>query len=234
MFGFYRSSVGKKAVVAVTGLVLFGFVVLHMLGNLKAFLGVDPLTGVHHLDTYALFLREMGHEFLGKGTALWLTRIVLLVCLIVHVSTVIQLQAINAAARPEQYVHSPHRDSTYAARSMFWGGLFLLIFVVYHILHFTTGTLYFQGFVEGRVYQNVSRAFVMPSILVFYLSAMAVLGFHLYHGAWSLFQTLGLDGPKTNLKLRNFAKTMAVVVALGFISVPLAIFLGLLPSINRF
>ena len=228
MIDFYRSTIGKKFVVAGTGVVLFGFVVGHMLGNLKAFMGMDPSRGAHHLDVYAAFLREMGEQFAGYGTLLWVVRAVLLVCLVLHVATVLQLQARSAAARPEQYERYVPQCSTYAARSMFWGGLFLLLFIVFHLLHLTTGTLHFRGFVEGHVFANVVRAFKDPALVFFYLFAMGALGFHLFHGVWSLFQTFGVESARSNARTRGLALLAALVVALGFCSVPVAVAIGAL------
>jgi len=231
---FYESTVGKKVTVAATGVILFGFVVLHMLGNLKAFMGIDSASGLYHLDIYAKALREIASDFVGQTTILWATRVVLLAALALHLVTVLQLQARNLSARPVPYAKHELSAATYASRSMLWGGLFLLIFIVFHLLHLTTGTLHYQGFVEGKVYSNVYTAFRVPSIVLFYSAAMLALGFHLYHGVWSLFQTFGFDNPKCNQKYRVFAALAAVVVALGFISVPISVACGLLPAPSGF
>ena len=224
---FYKTTIGKKVVVALTGIVLFGFVVLHMAGNLKTFMGYGS-DGVHHLDHYAIFLREVGQEVVGYSTVLWLTRIVLLLSLLIHLVTVWKLRFLNMASRPVDYQRFNYRSSTSAARLMWWGGLVLLAFIVYHILHFTIGTAH-SSFIEGSVYWNVWSAFQTPLTVGVYFVAMLFLGLHLFHGVWSLFQTLGLDNPQRNLALRKLAALMAVVVALGFVSVPIAVISGVLP-----
>lgn len=228
MISFYKSTVGKKVVVALTGIILFGFVILHMLGNLKAFAGMDPSSGLYKLDLYAALLREIGAHFVGHGTVLWITRVVLLLAVILHVTTIIQLKLVMRRARPESYASQQFSSATYASRSMYIGGTLLFVFIVYHILHFTTGDLNFHGFEEGKVYLNVFRAFQSPAIVGAYGLAMLALGFHIYHGGWSLFQTLGLDSSGANPKIRALAFLAAVVVSIGFFSVPLAFFLGFL------
>ncbi len=224
---FYQSTIGKKFVVAVTGVALFLFVLGHMAGNLKAFMGVGP-DGVHALDHYAEFLREIGADMLGQGTFLWLARGGLLLCLLLHVATIIQLRLRNRAAGGGKYAVPSKRGGSYSAYSMFLGGLIILVFIIFHLLHFTTGHLHFHGFEYGKVFQNVSNAFQHGGIVFIYLVGMLALGLHLYHGLWSLFQTLGLDNPDRNASLRGFAKGATVVIVIGFLSVPLSIFSGLL------
>lgn len=228
MSNFLGTTVGKKMVVAVTGALLFGFVLMHMLGNLKAFMGMDTASGLHHLDIYARFLREFAQELMGHGGFLWFARGVLLLTFIIHLRFVYALRRQNQASRPVAYGRYTHSASTYASRSMWWTGSLILIFVIYHILHMTTGQLHFQGFEEGQVYRNVVRAFQHWHIAGFYLLAMCALAFHLFHGVWSLFQTLGLDNPECNPRLRMLAKGLALVLFFGFISVPLAVFIGIL------
>ncbi|MDC0357920.1 succinate dehydrogenase cytochrome b subunit [Oligoflexia bacterium] len=227
---FYKSTVGKKVVVAATGTVFILFVIGHMIGNIKTFMGLDAITGLHKLDMYARFLREMGHQLVGHETALWGVRIVLLACLVVHVWTVYQLRRISKKARPQKYVQTNFSSVTFASYSMWWGGLFLLLYIVFHILHLTTGQLHFEGFVEGAVYANVYYGFKVWYVTLFYVVAMGALAFHLYHGVWSLFQTLGLDNPDLNRPLRFSALGLAIVLFLGFVVVPLAVFTGCLPE----
>lgn len=227
---FYGSTIGKKFVVAGTGIVLFLFVVGHMIGNLKTFAGIDPESGLYKLDVYAHFLREIGHQMFGHGGFLWLVRIVLVACVLAHVVTVIQLRRLNNASKPVKYKVDGYQASTYAARTMWWGGLIIAAFIVFHILHFTTGHLHFQGFEHGAVYANVYKGFQVWYTVVIYLVALLALTFHLYHGVWSLFQTLGLEGPKRNRAIRLLAQVSAVVLFLGFISVPVAAFAGLMKA----
>lgn len=223
---FYRSSIGKKVVMALTGLVLVGFVISHMAGNLKVFGGINPETGLYKVDEYGAFLREMGAGLFGHSGVLWTVRIVLLLAVVLHVVTVIQLRRMNAQARPAAYKMFSPRMSTIASRTMYVGGFFLLFFIVFHILHFTTGHLHFSGFEHGRVYANVFSAFQNPLLVTFYVLAMAALGLHLYHGVWSMFQTVGVDVPRWNPALRGLAKGVSVIVAVGFSVVPVAVMLG--------
>lgn len=226
---FYGSTLGKKAAAAVSGLILFGFVFIHMLGNLKAFAGFDEGSGAYKLDIYAKTLREIGEHFVGRETVLWGTRFVLLAAVLVHFISVAKLRAIAAKARPEGYRAQRYSSATLSARMMWFGGLILLAFIIFHILHFTTGQVHFYGFVEGRVYSNVYRAFEHGYLVAIYGIAMAALGLHLYHGGWSLFQTLGLDNPDRNPKIRLLAKAAAVIICIGFFSVPFAVYSGVLP-----
>jgi succinate dehydrogenase / fumarate reductase cytochrome b subunit len=225
---FYASTIGKKIVVAVTGLILVGFVIGHMMGNLKTFMG-QAKDGRWALDHYAEFLRTMGADFAGPETLLWVVRIVLLIALVLHVATVIQLSIRNRCAKPIGYAHPKYRASTYAARSMALGGFLIFCFVIFHILHFTTGDLH-SDFRHGEVYRNVYTAFQQGGFVVIYAAAMFALGLHLFHGTWSVFQTLGIDNPDRNASLRCIAKLLAIVVPLGFVAVPLAIFFQFVPS----
>lgn len=225
----YHSTLGKKAIVAVTGILLFGFVAGHMLGNLKAFTGTGA-DGVPHIDEYAHFLRVAGAPLLPHGAVLWSVRIVLLAALVLHVALAIQLALGNRAARPIRYQQHVFVASTRAARSMMVTGIALLVFIVLHILHFTTGTIDITPVVPETVYANIYYAFGVWFIALFYVLAMAVLALHLYHGVWSLFQTLGLDNPDRNRGLRMFAIAAAVVLFLGFCAVPVLFFAGVMPD----
>lgn len=226
---FYQSTLGKKVVVAVTGLALALFLVGHMAGNLKALAGFGP-DGVHKLDHYAHFLRTFGSEMFGHGGFLWIARIGLLLALVLHVVTIIQLQIRNRAARPIDYRGQQYLASTLAARTMLVGGLVLLAFIIFHILHLTLGMIVPEEFQEGQVYANVYMAFSKPVFVFVYAVAMLVIGLHLYHGLWSVFQTLGFDSPERNKSLRMLARTAALGIALGFILVPLVVVSGKLPE----
>lgn len=218
----FRTAVGLKFVVAATGLVLFGWVALHMFGNLKTFLGPEDIDG------YAEGLRALGAPILPHGFALWATRIVLLVCLVLHVVAAALLAARNRAARPVAYGRYEAKTSTFAARFMMVSGAILLIYAFLHVLHLTTGTILPDSFQAGRVYDNMSRSFRMGAVALFYVGAVAVLALHLYHGAWSLFQTLGVDNPDRNPKLRAFAVISSIGLFVGFAAVPLAFLVGAL------
>lgn len=215
----WRSSVGKKVIVAITGTVLVLYVILHMLGNLKAFQGSG--SGGAAIDSYAHWLREVGDPVIPHEGVLWLVRVVLLACFVVHIVGVVQLAQRNAAARPDGY---PARriSRSFASRTMLVGGLLLLAFVVFHILHLTTGTIDPSGFAEGAVYRNLDEAFSSVLFVAIYVAAAAVLGLHLYHAIWSTAQTAGWDKPNRNPTLRRASNFIAVAVAVGFAAVPIA------------
>ena len=228
---FYGSSIGKKFVVAVTGIALFGFIAGHMAGNLKVFTGATP-SGVPHIDEYALFLKTLGAPFLPKMMGLWIARSVLVVCLILHVVTVILLSRQNKKARPIAYVRSKKQAVSLASRLMMASGLVILAFIPFHILQFTTGNIRIgdPDFAHGNVYSNLYGGFSVWYVTLGYAVVVTLLGFHLFHGLWSLFQTLGLDNPDRNGKIRAFSVAFSVIITLGFILVPLAFFSGWMPS----
>jgi succinate dehydrogenase / fumarate reductase cytochrome b subunit len=221
----YRSQVGKKAIVAGTGAMLLGFLVLHVIGNLKVFVA-DPVPGVPDIDVYARFLRTMAEPVLPHMGGLWIVRGILGVALALHIICVLQLAAMNRRARPIPYAHTSHVHATKSARWMLYTGSLLLVFVVIHLLQFTTGSIDSERFTEGAVYGNLHRAFQVGGYVAGYIVAMAVLGLHLYHGAWSLFQSLGSDNPDRNPSLRRTAVVLAVGLFIAFASVPTAFFVG--------
>lgn len=227
---FYRSTVGKKITMALSGLVLVLFVIGHMAGNLKIFAGVDPSTGDYKIDDYGRFLRAMGSEMLGHETFLWIVRVVLLACVVIHALSGIQLARLNRRAKPVGYEVKKYRSANAASLTMLYGGLFLVLFIVYHILHFTTGTVHYRGFVEGEVYSNVWNAFQSTGIAGFYVVSMALLALHLYHGTWSMFQTLGVDTPRWNNGIRTAAKVVSIALFLGFSSVPVLTLTGVMAA----
>jgi succinate dehydrogenase / fumarate reductase, cytochrome b subunit len=218
----WGTMVGKKAVMAVTGLVLVGFVIAHMLGNLKIFLGAEAI------NTYAVFLRTMGEPLAPYGLLLWVVRIVLLACVALHITAAVQLTRMNWAARPQGYDTKRSIATTYAARTMRWSGVILALFVVYHLLHLTAGVVGFQPgeFHHLSVYHNVVAGFSVWYVSLFYIVAMACLCLHLDHGIWSMLQTLGWNNARTTWALQALSRTVALVVFVGFISVPVAVLAG--------
>ena len=214
--------VGKKVVMAVTGIVLVGFVIAHMLGNLKIFLGAEAI------DAYAVFLRTMGEPMFPPGALLWVARIVLLTCVALHITAAVQLTRMNWAARPQRYDTKKSLATTYAARTMRWSGVILALFIVYHLLHLTAGAVSFKPgeFVHLSVYHNVMAAFSVWYVALFYVVAMACLCLHLSHGVWSMLQTLGLNNARTTPALQALSRGVALVVFVGFISVPVAVMAG--------
>ncbi len=197
---------------AVTGLILVTFVVMHMLGNLLIF------QGPARINAYSRFLH-------GTGELLWVVRLVLLAAVVLHIDAAVQLTRRSLAARPVGYEEHDPQVSTFAARTIRWGGGLLLIFVVFHLLHFTTGTL-LPTFHPGDVYLNVVTGLRVWPVAVFYVIAMVALGLHLYHGAWSSIRTLGLARPSRDPLHRPIATVLAIVVAAGFALVPVAVLAG--------
>lgn len=225
----YSSSIGKKFIVAITGLLLLGFLIGHVAGNLKAFTG-SAADGVPHIDQYGQFLKELGEPVLPYMAGLWIARAGLLVCLVLHVIAVAQLARQSHRARPTKYVRSEKVAASHPARWMMYSGLLVLAFVVFHILHFTTGTIQLGKFEHGLVYQNLYSSFSMWPVAIGYIFAMLVLGLHLYHGVWSLFQSLGFDNPDRNEPLRALAMVLTIGVVACFILVPLAFAIGVMPA----
>lgn len=222
----YSSSLGKKFIAAVTGLILFGFLVGHVAGNLKVFTGADS-QGIPHIDHYGQFLKVVGEPILPAMFGLWIARFVLLGSLILHVVTVIQLSLLSKKARPIGYIKSKKSAASLPAQYMMITGSIILFFIVFHILHFTAGALPFLGdFEHGEVYNNLASSFTNPAVALLYVVFMVVLAFHLYHGVWSLFQTLGLDNPDRNKTLRLFAVVASIGIAAGLALVPLSYMLG--------
>ena len=205
---------------AVTGAILFGWIVLHMLGNMKIYLGAE------HLNEYAKFLITMGAPALPNKTLLWVSRLVLLICVWLHIQAATQLTLMNRAARPVGYRERDYVVGTYAARTMRWGGVIILLFVIYHLLHFTTGTVH-PNFIEHDVYHNVVTGFQVWWVSAFYIIAQLALGLHLYHGLWSMFNSLGLNNPKFNNWKKVFATAFALLITAGNVSFPIAVLIGL-------
>jgi succinate dehydrogenase / fumarate reductase cytochrome b subunit len=212
----FGSTIGKKAVMAASGLVLYGFVVVHMIGNLQVYLGPEAI------NAYGVFL----HGFL-HGQGLYLARAVLLVAVLLHLWAALSLTLQNASARPVGYREWQARESTYASRTMAWTGPLLLAFILYHLAHFTTGGAH-PEFVPGDVYRNMIVGFQNPFASAFYILAMLALGLHMYHGFWSMLHTLGLSHPRWNRVRRGLSGLLAFGVVLGNVSMPLAVLTGVL------
>jgi succinate dehydrogenase / fumarate reductase cytochrome b subunit len=223
----WRSSIGKKVIVAISGAILAAYVVLHVIGNLKVFQG----TGADGapIDAYAEWLRTVGEPAIPRGGVLWAVRVLLIAALILHVTGVIQLSRRNRAARPDGYKAARIQRSL-SSRTMLAGGLILLGFVVFHILQFTTGTIDSDNFAQGAVYRNLYEAFQQPVFVAIYVAVPIVLGLHLRHALWSSTQTAGWDKPNRNPTIRRTSNFVAVAVAVGFASVPIAFWTGILEA----
>lgn len=209
---FWRSSVGKKIVMAVTGIIMIGFLILHAAGNLQIFESAD------RLNTYSAFLHGPANELL------WVLRIVLLVSVIAHIVSAYQLTMLDRAARPVPYAQRKLQSATIGSRTMRVGGVLIAIFIVLHILHFTTLTLRPASMVPGDVYGNVMASFRVWWVTAFYVIAMIALGLHLYHGAWSSARALGFGQGQADPFRRPVAIALAVLIWAGFTIVPVAVF----------
>lgn len=223
---FYKSSIGKKWIVALTGLVLIGYVIGHLIGNLQIFL---PDKGK---------INEYGYLLHSLGPALWAVRILLLACFVLHIITTIKLAAENRAARPSRYAVEERQQASFSGRTMLISGLIVLCFVVYHVLHFTTHDIdkSFRDFhyvlpngKEGHdVYRMIVLGFQNPFASGFYILGMVLLCSHLAHGFGSFFQTLGLNTRKTAPLIVNGGRVLAALIAVGYISIPVAVLTGYL------
>ncbi|MCO4100893.1 succinate dehydrogenase cytochrome b subunit [Gemmatimonas sp.] len=215
---FWQSTVGKKIVMAVTGIIGILFVIGHMAGNLQMFYPDAPAAMKH----YAELLRT-------SMPLLWAIRIGLLTAVVLHAVAAYQLTMLSKAARPEAYAVRRPQVTTLAARTIRWGGVLLLAFIVFHLLHLTIGAVHPQ-FTHLDPYNNVRLGLANPLVAGFYVLAMLALGLHLYHGSWAVVRTLGVAQPSTQPLKRKLALVLAIVVAGGFIVVPVAAVLGLFPD----
>jgi succinate dehydrogenase / fumarate reductase cytochrome b subunit len=212
----YATAVGKKYAMAISGLILMGYVLVHMVGNLKIYFGADSL------NKYSEWLREVGEPALPREWLLWGVRFLLLAAVFIHIHAAYSLTQMNRRARPERY-HSK-RDyvaADFASRTMRWTGIIVLAFVIFHLLDLTWGTAN-PDFVHGDVYRNVLASFERAPVAIAYVIANMALGIHLYHGAWSLFQSMGWYGTWR----RPFSIGFAALIVMGNVSFPLAVMFG--------
>jgi succinate dehydrogenase / fumarate reductase, cytochrome b subunit len=214
ILAFWRSTIGKKIVMAITGLIMVGFVIAHVAGNLLVF------AGPARINAYGAFLKS-------TGELLWVARLVLLTSVVLHIMAAVQLTAIERAARPVGYARHQYQAASLASRTIRWGGVILGVFIVYHLLHFTVGSVH-PDFSETDIYHNIVSGFAVKWVAVFYVIAMAALGLHLYHGAWSSVRTLGLSKPSPSPLVHRVSLILAIVVAGLFAAIPLAVLFGVL------
>lgn len=213
----YQAYIGKKFVMAITGVILFGYLVGHLLGNLQAFLGAE------RMDGYAAFLHSM-------PALLWGVRALLLVSVVAHIVASIQLTALKQKARPQGYVKKDAVGSSYASRTMMWSGPIIAAFVVFHILDLTTGLTNTAQFHELRAYENLVYSFRRIPVSIAYIFAMVLLSMHLYHGLWSMFQSVGISHPRYTPVIKRLAMWVAILMGAGFISIPVSVMTGLVGS----
>jgi succinate dehydrogenase / fumarate reductase, cytochrome b subunit len=217
---FPESSVGKKILMAGSGLILWGFVIGHMIGNLKVYQGPEAF------DHYAEGLRTFGDPFFGRGQLLWIVRGALLFAVAMHIVAAVQLVLKSRAARKVGYRKFEPMTFSFASRTMAWGGVAILAFVIYHLLHLTFGTVH-PDFREHQAYHNFVAGFQSVPVSIAYIIAMIPLGLHLYHGLWSALQTLGLNNSAYRDWRRPVAAVIAVAVIGANISFPIAVLTGI-------
>lgn len=218
---FWRSAIGKKWAMAVSGIVLLTYVLAHMIGNLKVFLGK------HEINTYAAWLRSLGEPALPRTVLLWGLRAGLTAAFVIHIVAAVQLTRMNRRARPERYQSKRnYASASYASRTMRWTGIIVALFVIFHLADLTWGVAN-PHFVRGDPYDNLFYSFHRVPVAVFYIIANIALAFHIFHGAWSMFQSLGLNNPRYNRWKRYFATGFAGLIGVGNVSMPLLITTGL-------
>ncbi len=225
LLDLYGTAVGKKYVMAVTGIMMMGFVVAHMIGNLKMYLGAEDI------NHYAEFLNRLLYPLAPEKVVLWLMRAGLIGALLLHLHAAYSLTQMNRHARAVRYQSArDYQIANFASRSMRLTGIVVLLFIVWHLLDLTFGSVNTIGangdFVKEDVYANVVRSFERIPVAVFYILANLALGVHLYHGAWSIFQSLGFNSPRFNQWRRMFATGLAAVVVIGNVSFPVAVLAG--------
>ncbi len=218
LLDIYSTAVGKKYVMAITGIIGIGYVLAHMIGNLKMYLGPAEF------DHYAEFLRELLVPILPRTVTLWLLRSTLIVAILLHIHAAYSLTILNRKARPVKY--QSERDyvaANFASRTMRWSGIIVLLFIIWHLLDLTAGTLNGSGFVRGHAYENVVNTLDRPAVAIFYIVANIALGIHLFHGVWSLFQSMGWSNPRFNKWRREVAIGIATLIVVGNVSFPIAV-----------
>lgn len=219
--GFYDAPIGKKVVMAVTGLILFAYVIGHLLGNLQIYSADHD-----KINRYAATLHDP-----NLAPLLWGVRALLLVSVILHIVAATQLWLLNRAARPVRYIKKDDVPTSYAARTMVWSGPIIAAFVIFHVLHLTVGSvlpLQELGPNQPNVRANVIFGFQQPAIAAAYIVAMLLLCMHLFHGVWSMFQSVGVSHPRYTVWLKRLAAISAFAIAIGNISIPVAVLTGLL------
>lgn len=217
-----RSSIGKKVIMALTGFIWIGYVVVHMYGNLKIFLGGQ------YFNEYAEGLRVLGEPILGPRHFLFIARVVLVSAVAAHVWAALSLTRQAQTARPQRYMVAKRVEADYASLTMRWGGVAIFFFILYHLAHLTWGVPGIHNdYIRGDAYHNLVIGFQNPLNVVLYLIGVTALGFHLYHGTWSMCQTLGVVNRNSTPSIRALAWALAILIPLGFASVPLSVMFGI-------
>ena len=230
LLDLYGTAVGKKYVMAITGIMGIGFVVGHMVGNLKVYLGVVEENGelVYDIDHYAHFLRELLMPILPYGYALWILRIGLIAAIVLHLHAAYSLTVLNRKARPVRYQSArDYQVASFASRSMRWTGILVVLFIAWHLADLTWGWLN-PDYVYGEVYRNIDASLSRVPVAILYIAANIALGVHLFHGMWSLFQSMGWNNPRFNKWRRAVATGLATVVVVGNVSFPIMTLAGVI------
>lgn len=221
---FYQSDVGKKYVMAITGIIGLGFITFHMLGNLHSF------EGASQLNEYAEGLRDIGEPIAPRTFLVWIGRLILLGTLVLHLHAAVALTRSNLRARGNaQYEDRNYLAANYASRTMRWSGIIVLLFILWHLADLTWGVSAANpDFVRGNVYDNLIASLERWPVFLLYVIAQGALALHVWHGAWSMFQSLGVNNPRFNQWRRNFATAFASVIAVGYLTVPLGVMVGVI------
>lgn len=229
LLDFYSTAVGKKYVMAITGLIGIGFVIGHMIGNLKMYLGVVNEDGreVYDIDVYGEYLREILVPILPRTYFLWILRLVLIGAVLLHIHAAATLTVLNRKARPVKYQSArDYQVASFASRTMRWTGIIVVLFLLWHLADFTWGW-FNPDFERGEVYRNVDASLSRVPVAILYIVANIALGIHLFHGVWSLFQSMGWNNPRFNAWRRHLATAIATVIVVGNVSFPIAVLAGI-------
>jgi succinate dehydrogenase / fumarate reductase, cytochrome b subunit len=230
LLDLYSTAVGKKYAMAITGIIGIGFVVAHMIGNLKMYLGIVEENGVrdYDLDIYGEYLRQLLVPIMPEKATLWLLRLVLIGAVILHVHAAYSLTVLNRKARPVKYQSArDYQVANFASRTMRWTGIIVLLFLAFHLADLTWGW-FNPDYVRGAPYLNIDASLSRLPVAVFYILANIALGIHLFHGTWSLFQSMGWSNPRFNSWRRGLATAIATVVVVGNVSIPIAVQAGII------
>lgn len=227
---FYSTAVGKKYAMAITGIIGIGFVVVHMIGNLKAYLGVisEGDERVYDIDVYGEFLRELLVPIMPRTYVLWGLRLVLIGAVILHIHAAYSLTVLNRRARPVKYQSArDYQVANFASRTMRWTGIIVVLFIAWHLADLTWGWVN-PDYVRGAAYRNLDASLSRIPVAILYIVANIALGTHLFHGTWSLFQSMGWSNPRFNKWRRGLATGIATIIVVGNVSFPVAVLAGII------
>ncbi len=230
LLDFYGTAVGKKYVMAITGIIGILFVIGHMIGNLKAYLGVVEENGVevYDVDVYGEFLREILVPILPRTYFLWILRIGLIVAVALHIHAAYSLTVLNRKARPVKYQSErDYQVANFASRTMRWTGIIVALFILWHLADLTWGWAN-PGFERGAVYRNLDASLSRWPVAILYIVANIALGIHLFHGTWSLFQSMGWNNPRFNAWRKHLAAGVATLIVVGNVSFPIMTLAGVI------